>query len=37
MKKFLRTTSSLPHLPELRRRLAELERRLAGAESEGQG
>ena len=26
MRKFLRTTSSLPHLPELRRRLAELER-----------
>ena len=30
MKKFVRTTSSLPHLPELRRRVAELERRLPG-------
>jgi len=28
MKKFLRTTSSLPHLPDLRRRLADLERAL---------
>lgn len=28
MKKFLRTTSTLVHLPEMRKRLAELERRL---------
>jgi len=36
MKKFLRTTSSLPHLPDLRRRLAELERRVLGAEQPGE-
>jgi len=35
MKKFLRTTSSLPHLPDLRRRMAELERLVTLKSSEG--
>ena len=35
MKKFLRTASSLPHLPDLRRRLAELERLVAEKSSQG--
>ena len=34
MGKFLRTATSLPHLPELRRRVADLERRLAAREGQ---
>jgi UDP-3-O-[3-hydroxymyristoyl] glucosamine N-acyltransferase len=31
MKKFLRTTSTLAHLPEMRKRLAELEKQVLGS------
>jgi len=37
MKKFLRTTSSLVHLPDMRKRLADLERKLEALEASAQG